>query len=319
MSLHGADSPLVSCILPVFNGSAYLEQAIASILSQTYSNFELIIINDGSTDSSGEISDRMAADPRIRVVHQPNQGIVAALNNGIAIASGDYIARMDADDIALPHRFERQVETLENNPNVVLLGCRSDTINAEGEVVNRRDSVSQLTIKSTAVLSFPPSMLQVLHPTTMMRADAIRQIEGYSSNYLHCEDYDMYLRISSLGDIAQLEEVLLQYRIHGANVSVLRLREQEENATRSDIDNVNAARRAAGMPDLVISPHTVRGYINFRCFRRQYSLRQTETDSVLRAALLVFRGAWVTDVHVTLRILSRIAFHTFNRIGVRAR
>ncbi|MFD1958687.1 glycosyltransferase family 2 protein [Novosphingobium panipatense] len=115
--------PRVSVLLPCYNGAAYLEEAVRSILLQTFADFELIVVDDGSTDATADILARMGRrDPRLRVVRQPNGGIVAALNTAIAHARGEYIARMDADDVSFPERFAFQVAWLDAHPATVLVG-----------------------------------------------------------------------------------------------------------------------------------------------------------------------------------------------------
>lgn len=127
---------LVSVVMPVYNTEEFLAEAIESILSQTYTNFEFIIINDGSTDTSPEIMAKYAEqDKRIKILNQKNSGISTALNNGIAISKGKYIARMDADDISLPERFEKQVQFLENHPDIILLGGDCEYIDKNGKSV----------------------------------------------------------------------------------------------------------------------------------------------------------------------------------------
>src|SRR5690349_12083876 len=127
------ETPRVSVVMPVHNGGPFLERAVESILGQSFADFEFVIIDDGSTDSTGEVRRRhQAADHRVRVHHQEKAGLVASLNDGCSRARAPYIARMDADDIAFPERLDRQVELLDREPEVVLVGSATVTIDASG-------------------------------------------------------------------------------------------------------------------------------------------------------------------------------------------
>lgn len=307
--------PLVSCLLPVYNGERWLDAAIRSVLDQTYPNLELIIINDGSTDGSGTVAAKFASlDSRVTVINQDNAGIVDALNNGLNAARGMYIARMDADDISLPERFLRQVKALENNPEVAIVGTLAKTIGADDGIEARsKELVDQpvpLLVRGSKVHDFPPSLLQVLHPTIMVRADLLRRIGGYCGTYRHVEDYDLYMRLSAYGPIAELQQELLLYRLHGGNVSIRRLHEQEENAARCDLNNVNAFRREAGKPKIKVSDKTLRGWTEFRSFRRELPLNQPKIKTLGRAISYTIQGSLHTNLKVTALILARCAVYS---------
>jgi GT2 family glycosyltransferase len=306
---HPYDCPRISCILPVYNGERYLRTAIQSILGQTYTNLELIIVDDGSTDRSGAIAEEIAAtDPRVCVVHQANQGISAALNAAIALSTGKYIARMDANDLALPKRFERQVAILEENADIVLLGCVCDTIGPEDELLEPAAKLSApLVIGQSQLDSFPPVIHQVWHPSIMVRAEALRQIGGYSVTYEHCEDYDLYLRIARLGAIAELNEPLLLYRKHEASISQRHWREQEAAVALSEVANTNERRRAAGLQELSISKLTLRGYIAIRIFRSQRWEGVAEPGMLIKAILFTLAGVLHSDRAISAVILMEIA------------
>lgn len=323
MRTDNNDKPLVSCILPVYNGERWLQAAIESVLGQTYPHLELIVINDGSTDRSGSIAADLAArDSRVVVIDQNNTGIVGALNAGLLAARGSYIARMDADDICLPERFARQVEALEAHPELAIIGTRSITVGAEGEIdshveAGRHESIP-LFVKSSNVHNFPPSLLQVLHPTIMVRADLMKSIGGYGGRYPHVEDYDLYMRLSAYGPIAELQRELLLYRVHGDNVSIRRLREQEENAARCDIENVNAFRRKAGKPALRISDKTVLGWVEFRCFRREFPLGISKVGTLNSALSYTIQGAFRTSLNITALILMRCGLYYMKSFRIAA-
>ena len=212
------DQKLISVIMSVYNGEKYLVQAIDSILNQTYQNFEFIIIDDCSTDNSSHILQEYAKkDSRIKIIKKEKnigiKGFIENLNLGISIAEGKYIARMDADDISLPERFQKQVDFLENNPEITLVGAQLNLINEQNKItgeaiaaLQHRDIVKRIT-----------SQIQLFHPVIMFRKDQNIQ---YREKFLYCEDYDLYLNLITQGKkLANLNEKLLHYRILESSIS----------------------------------------------------------------------------------------------------
>ena len=215
--------PRLSVVMPVFNAGDYLIEAVESILRQSFSDFELILINDGSTDGSGSILDRMArADARIRLHHQSNRGLVETLNRGFDLARTPYVARMDADDVAIPDRFDKQISYLEMHPEVALLGGAIDMINGQGEVFSHAaHACTNEEIQATLLKS-----CCFAHSTVMVRKDAVSAAGGYRKAFVHCEDYDLWLRLAEKHVLANLPDTVLQYRIHPQQVTSLHLRQQ---------------------------------------------------------------------------------------------
>ena len=218
--------PVVSVIMPVHNGQLHLGEAMESILAQTFTNFELIAVDDGSTDKSLSILRKFAnRDSRVRVITRPNTGIAGALNDGISQASAEYIARMDADDVSLPQRFEKQLAYMEQHPEVVLLGSRVMLVEPFGaplyetnhETDNEKISAELLRGVGWAVV----------HPVAMMRAAALKKTGGYRADRVPIEDLDLFLRLSEVGSISNLPDVLLHYRQHLESTNHKRFNEQE--------------------------------------------------------------------------------------------
>ena len=237
-------SPAISVVLPVYNAEAYVREAVESILTQSFADFELILINDGSTDGSGAILRDLAAhDTRIVLVERPNDGLVSALNEGIESARADLIARMDADDVAMPERFALQHARMIEEPELAVLGSSMRLIDKTGNIIGLAEY--PLTPKETA--RSVERGCPVSHPTVIMRRDAVLKAGGYRRAFLHCEDYDLWLRMSELGyAIANLPKPLLNYREHDANVSVV----HSEAQNLSFILAHFAHRvRKAGLPD----------------------------------------------------------------------
>jgi glycosyltransferase involved in cell wall biosynthesis len=201
--------PKISVILPVYNGQDYLAEAIESVLSQSFRDFELIIINDGSTDSSPEIIGKFD-DPRIRFFQQSNQGLAATLNRAISLARGEYIARQDQDDVCLPSRFEKQINFLEANPDVGMVGT-----SAEIWVGNER--TSRLLKHPTDDASIKFSLLfdnHFIHSSVMIRRSVFEKVDGYAVDFSRQppEDYELWSRIMKKYKLANLPDVLMAYR-----------------------------------------------------------------------------------------------------------
>ncbi len=206
--------------MPVYNGGSYLAPAIESILGQSYTDFELILLDDGSTDGSAAVMDRYAeADSRVRLVRAPHRGYVAALNDGLELARGRFIARMDADDIALPDRFYAQVEALQARPHLAVIGSHVEEIDQAG----RRLGLSLSPVGSRAVTRVAESASPVHHPAVLMRREAVESVGGYRPEFEVAQDYDLWLRILDAGlEIDNLPRVLLRYRCHPGSVSSTR-------------------------------------------------------------------------------------------------
>ncbi|MBU3638548.1 glycosyltransferase [Polynucleobacter sp. AP-RePozz3-80-G7] len=207
--------PLISVILPVYNGEQYLTAAVDSILNQTLANFELIIIDDGSTDQSLELLNQYKAiDPRIVLISRPNKNLVATLNESIEIARGKWIARMDQDDIAMPNRFEEQVKWLENTKSDICGSWVKFFGVAIGSGYVWQTYESDEAIKMDMLFRSP-----LVHPSVMMRSNTLKKL-GYDSNCEKAEDYDLWVRATQAGyKLTNVPKVLLKYRRHEAQIT----------------------------------------------------------------------------------------------------
>lgn len=206
---------LLSVIMPVHNGSSYLVDSIKSVLIQNYSNFELIIINDGSTDNSEKIIKEFN-DERIKLIsNKKKSGIVYSLNKGLNISRGKFIARMDSDDICTKNRFMSQVNFLLKNQEIGLCSGHILKIDSSGKVLSKVNfPISDKDCNMHFLFGNP-----IVHPAAMFKKDLALEVGGYSIGSEPAEDLDLWLKISSKSKIANLNKVLLHYRIHEQNYS----------------------------------------------------------------------------------------------------
>ena len=217
------NQPFVSVLLSVYNGEKFLDKAIQSILDQTYKNFEFIIINDGSRDKSlAEI--QKFTDHRIVCINNKNKGLIASLNEGLGIAKGKYIIRMDADDICMPERIEKQVQYMEQHPDAGLCGTSFTYFNEKFETVSRW-KLSNSEIKVMLLYSCP-----ILHPTACIRATTLKDNNLNYKNIIYCEDLALWYDISKVSEIAILPEILLRYRVHANSISETNRQQQNASA-----------------------------------------------------------------------------------------
>lgn len=222
--------PQISVIMAVYNAQPYLAQAIQSILTQTFTDFEFIIIDDGSTDGSSDVLAQTAAvDSRLIIVRQENAGLTRACQIGVNMAKGTYIARMDTDDVAFPDRFARQVAALTADPTIVALGTQVQLIDTEGRALKVMQApLSHQEIDRQHISGKGQS--RICHPTVMMRTDAVRQVGNYNVKFQTSQDIDLFLRLAEIGKVANLPEALLSYRQHAASVGYAKRARQVSDA-----------------------------------------------------------------------------------------
>lgn len=206
--------PKISVIMPAYNAEKYIAEAIDSILAQTYRDFEFIILNDCSKDRTEEII-LSYTDPRIVYLkNEKNMGVAATLNRGLSVAKGEYIARMDADDISLPMRFEKQVAYLDENPKIAVLGCNVECFEG-GKILSTGGSSSD-PVQMRVDMFFACGLA---HPGVMTRRAVIGELGGYDPEFEGLEDYELWCRVQENWQVVSLLEVLLRYRIHGGQVT----------------------------------------------------------------------------------------------------
>ena len=227
-----SDNPLVSVLLPVYNGGKFVAGTIASILNQSFGDFELIVINDGSTDDTKAVLEKVH-DPRLRIIHKPNEGLGKTLNLGLRSARGKYIARIDADDLADPERLEKQVAFLEARPEIAVVGSASRVVYPDGTEQIRLRPLEPVSIRRHIIKVCP-----VAHPSVLMRTEAALKVGGYDISYDGSlgrsagMDYHFWVRLLARGyELANLPEPLLtlhkgRMSITGSKTLRFRLRER---------------------------------------------------------------------------------------------
>ena len=211
-----APRPAVTVLMPVYNAQRFVGQAVQSILDQSLSDFEFLIIDDGSTDDTRSIIDGYP-DPRIRVLRTERSGVAAALRLGLTEAGGEYIARMDADDESLPQRLHIEKQALDRDPRALLVHSRVDYIDDDGRVMRSAvgDPRTSLETKWSLLWRNVP-----FHPTVMMRATLLKDHGlNYRIEANWAEDFDLWNRASALGEFVFLPDVLVRYRIHGQSIT----------------------------------------------------------------------------------------------------
>ncbi len=220
--------PVVSVLMTVYNSARFVGEAIESILNQTFRDLELIVVDDGSKDNSLEILRRYErADARVKVLTRPNGGCWIASNDGLAVARGKYVARMDADDVSLPQRIEKEVAYLDAHPEVVCVGSHVLLIDADGEALCEMPDPPRTTHEEIDGAHLTGGGQVMYHPSVLMRRDAIDKI-GLYRQWPAALDLDLFLRLAEVGRMANLREVLLKYRQHMGSIGHAKMKLQLE-------------------------------------------------------------------------------------------
>jgi glycosyltransferase involved in cell wall biosynthesis len=220
------ETPAVTVLMPVHNAVAYLPAAVASILAQTYTDFELLILNDGSDDGSGAVLRGLSAtDARIRLLETDHLGLIGALNIGLKHARGALLARMDADDVSLPDRLALQVARMRCEPSLFAIGGQVHTIGPDGADL---EQPPRLPVGVAAVRAALREMSRcpLTQGAALIRTERLRELGGFRRQFPHAEDLDMWLRAADTMSLDNLPDTVLLYRWHGTNVSALKRAEQ---------------------------------------------------------------------------------------------
>ncbi len=239
-------TPAISVAMSVYNGERFLVEAVESVLAQSFGDFEFLILDDGSRDATPEIIRHYASrDARIRPIIRENRGLIASLNQLLEAARAPIIARMDADDICRPSRFEKQYAFLTDNPDYGVIGTWTEDIDETGGPysLSGKDHPTSHDEFLRAIETGSPL---ICHPAAMFRRDIVRSVGDYHAAFRHCEDYDLWLRLASVTRLASIPERLMRYRHYENQVSSRHATEQQIGAAVSYIAYRD---RLAGLPD----------------------------------------------------------------------
>ena len=294
--------PLVSVVMVICNVERFLAEAIESVLGQTFRDFEFIILDYGSTDKSREIVLSYAAkDSRIKLHETPHCTLAEARTAVCSLATARYIAVQDADDNSLPNRLLWEVEFLESHPEVAIVGCAAQWINAQGRLLFTAPSpTSDEEIRKSLLVSSP-----FVHTSVLMRRQALEKVGGYRRLFPPAEDYDLYLRLSEHFRGANLEQAAVQYRIHSHQIS---LHWRLQHTMAKFAAQASAAVRRAGKPDpfdsipeitesILLGLGVSRGQIQARLFESyqdwiDHMIRAGEHGAARKTALEVLGSDW---------------------------
>lgn len=250
-----AEHPSLTVLMPVYNGAGYLRGAMKSILEQTYGDFQFVIVDDGSEDATPSIlSGYQASDDRVRVIRNDrNLGLTRSLNKGLGMTRGPLVARMDCDDVSLPHRFEAQVRFFEENPEAAMVGVAWKEMTAD---LQRTLRVMRPPTRPGRIRRRILAHNVFCHSAVMMRREPLLACGGYDDRDVVSQDYDLWLRILARHPVANLDEVLHLRRIHPENLSHKNIRHQLRTMARSQRRYIRETR---------MSP-AYNGYVLWRLF-----------------------------------------------------
>lgn len=247
-------TPKISVIMPVYNTERFVAETTETVLAQTFADFEFIILDDGSTDGSLAILEAFAKrDPRVRIVSRGNKGLVATLNEGLALARAPFVARMDADDLCDPRRFELQLKAFNDDPRLVAVGCSAHAIDEFGNALgdystpSSHEEIEALHLRGDSAIH---------HPSVMFRTEAVRALGGYRE-LVPCEDFDLWLRLGEVGRLANLPEPLITKRLFPGSIVATTL-DKRQRVLKQIMSDAWARRKLPGEPPTPRQPLSTR-------------------------------------------------------------
>jgi len=284
----------IDVVIPVFNGAETVESAVASIQAQTLRDIRIIVVNDGSTDGTQAIVERLAAeDGRVVPIRRANGGIVDALNAGLAACTADLIARHDADDLAVPDRFEKQLAWMRSHPECSAVSGSIIEIDAAG-----RELGPQVSPRSPDLADpkhYPQMEPYLVHPFLMMRRASVEAVGGYRYVF-HAEDTDLYWRLQETGQLANMPDLLGRYRIHSQSVTSASTLNGRIAAMNSQLGGISAMRRRAGRPDIAFPKSALAEYKQARTFKGIVRLGSRGLDKEEAARLAASASAKLLEL-----------------------
>jgi glycosyltransferase involved in cell wall biosynthesis len=297
----------ISVVLPVYNGELYLREAIDSILAQTFKNFELIIINDGSTDATAEIVLSYTDSRIVYIENEVNRKLVCSLNRGLSQSRGKYIARIDADDIAIPQRLQIQYDFMESHPEIGICGGSIESFNQTTQKKQRIDFAS--TDKEIRAFAFFQSPFN--HPSAMIRKEILdRHQLKYPSDYYRAEDYALWIELLKYTEGANIPAVLMRYRKHEGSETTLA---DKQIAGRIQVV-IQVQALYLAQNDISLNPNQMRIFTLFTDRSFPYELdneNQKAAEKVLKIFLQQLSRTQADLLSDVLHHLSIICFYKF--------
>lgn len=308
-----SSQPKISVVMTVRNGEAYIGAAIDSVRRQTMPDWELIVVDDSSTDRSTEVVAKLAdQDSRVRWFrNERTPGRSESLNMAIDSAAAPWVANLDADDVAPPYRLERQLDYLQHHPDVLAVGGQADFLVDEKVA----PGFEALPLEPERIAAVLPNGCCFVHSTMAMNRAAVQSLGGYRNAYPPCEDYDLWLRLSERGKLANLPDVLVQYRMHRQQLTTTRIRRM---ALLTLVARQAASFRRTGRAEPVISPTTSEPDL-----LRLFEIPPGDYDQTLLvmylARMLQFRRLGMADIADAMAAqLREESFATYSRRHIRA-
>ncbi|HPG71680.1 MAG TPA: glycosyltransferase [Syntrophales bacterium] len=306
----------ISVVIPVHNGGPYLAQAIESVLAQSWRDLELLIVDDGSTDGSSAVAERYArCDRRIRLVSQANRGVAAAANRGLEEARGQWVARLDADDVFLPDKLERQVAFLARYPDARIVGTLGYFINHSGRTIGLVSTDGPFTPAQFETMAARGEPVFFVHSSTLMHRRTVLEIGGYRERFIQAEDVDLWLRMAGQGHLLlKMPEPLLLYRLHGDSLTMKRNAEQKRchRWVMACADARGKGREEPLLEEFLRAERRRPWPVRFRAWRREAGERYYQTAALRYAdgncaALAAFLclAACLNPAHVLPRLYDR--------------
>lgn len=267
--------PKVSVIIPTYNRARFVGEAIDSVLAQTYKDYEIIVVDDGSTDNTQEVLKHYGH--KIRYFRQENKGISAARNLALEKARGEYIAFLDDDDLWLPEKLEKQIDVLERNPDLAFVASETHVINGKGEIIDRfkRGKGDVETFENLRQQYFVPML------TTVVRRKCLDSVGGFNPSLPICQDHDLWLRLAKIYKFRYIDVPLAKYRMHANNIT--------KNLDQYLRDHLVIATASEFVSDMPFVERRIRKSKVYYRFAEQYYL----TNSFAKAGIN-FLKAWLT-------------------------
>lgn len=300
-------NPRISVVMPVYNAEQYLKEAVDSILDQTYTDFELIAINDGSKDGSAKILDEYAKkDPRVIAVHQENKGLVATLHRAIEMARGEFIARMDGDDVSFPRRFEQQVAVLDANPDVILVAGGFEVIDEDSEFLYREVlPAHDRDLKRRMLLRNP-----LAHGSVTFRKAILKTVGNYTDEFGPTEDFELWSRMSLAGKFVALEQTIFRWRVNSTGIT------SNNNQLQRKIMKRHTGELWKNSFPEVLSAKQLRA--DCKKYFKQYKKRGIDMKNIMMTDNAEIAVAMMSRGHFFMGLHQLAAVATANRTGLKA-